>query len=110
MSKQFPFKCLGCPIYVGRKEICYFEEMVSKIIKRINGWQGRILSYGGKVVIIKDVLQSLPLYTLSVMSPPKATLRLIDKHFARFSRVHMVMRTNFTGVQRTCSFQKKREV
>ncbi|XP_070014513.1 uncharacterized protein [Nicotiana sylvestris] len=45
MDKQFPFNYLGCPIYVGRKKICYFEEMVAKIIKRISGWQGRLLSY-----------------------------------------------------------------
>ncbi|XP_019233205.1 PREDICTED: uncharacterized protein LOC109213823 [Nicotiana attenuata] len=84
MDKQFPINYLGCPIYVGRKKICYFEEMVAKIVKRISGWQGRLLSYGGKVVIIKNVLQSLPLYTLSAMSPPKATLNLIEKHFSRF--------------------------
>nr|XP_016478430.1 PREDICTED: uncharacterized protein LOC107799794 [Nicotiana tabacum] len=73
MDKQFPFKCLGCPIY-----------MIAKIYKKISGWQGKMLSYGGKVVIIKNVLQFLPLYTFSAMSPPKATLNLIEKHFARF--------------------------
>lgn len=78
MDKQFPINYLGCPIYVGRKKICYFEEMIAKIIKRISGCQGRLLSYGGRVVIFNNVLQSLPLYT------PKATVNLIEKHFARF--------------------------
>lgn len=83
MDKQFSFKYLGCHIYVGRKKICYFEEMVARIIKRISGWQGRMLSYGGKIIIIKNILQSLPLYTLCAMSPQKLLLDSL-RNFTRF--------------------------
>ncbi|XP_075078004.1 uncharacterized protein LOC142164261 [Nicotiana tabacum] len=79
MDKNFPFTYLGCPIYVGRKRICYFDDMVAKIVKRLGRWKGKMLSYGGKVVLIKNVI-----HTLSAMSPPKTTLKLIEKHFARF--------------------------
>ncbi|XP_019225765.1 PREDICTED: uncharacterized protein LOC109207323 [Nicotiana attenuata] len=107
MDKQFPFKYLGYPIYTGRKKICYFEEMVAKIVKKISGWQGKMLSYGGKVVIIKNVLQYLPLYTLSTLSP----LRLISLRNTLLdsSGVPMVIRTNFTRAHgRNYAFQKKR--
>ncbi|XP_070050087.1 uncharacterized protein [Nicotiana tomentosiformis] len=39
MDKTFPFTYLGCPIYMGRKNICYFDDMVTKVVKRLNGWQ-----------------------------------------------------------------------
>ncbi|XP_060216327.1 uncharacterized protein LOC132643819 [Lycium barbarum] len=71
MDKPFPFNYLGCPIYAGRKRIAYFDSMVTKVVKRMNGWQGKMLSFGGKVVLIKSVLQSLPTYTLSALNPLK---------------------------------------
>ncbi|XP_049369900.1 uncharacterized protein LOC125834791 [Solanum verrucosum] len=84
MDKNFPFTYLGCPIYHGRKKICYFEGMLAKIVKKLNGSQSKMLSYGGKMVLIKSVLQSMPTYTLSAMNPLKGTLTLIEIHFANF--------------------------
>nr|XP_016435562.1 PREDICTED: uncharacterized protein LOC107761796 [Nicotiana tabacum] len=56
MDKNFPFTYLGCPLYVGRKKIDFFDNMISKIVKRLNGWQGKMLSHGGKATLIKSVL------------------------------------------------------
>ncbi|XP_070027770.1 uncharacterized protein [Nicotiana sylvestris] len=84
MDKNFPLNYLGCPLYVGRKRTEYFDILLSKIVKRLNGWKDKLLSYGGKIVLIKGVLQSLPINTLSTMSPPKATFKLIEKYFANF--------------------------
>ncbi|XP_075108949.1 uncharacterized protein LOC142180776 [Nicotiana tabacum] len=84
MDKSFPFTYLGCPTYVGRKKICFFDNMVTKIIKSLNGWQGKMLTYGRRVVLIKSVLQPLPTYTLTALNPPKGTLNLIEKHMDRF--------------------------
>lgn len=78
MDKYFPLNYLGCPLYVGRKKAEYFDILLSKIVKRLNGWQDKLLSYGGKTVLIKSILQSLPIYTLFAMSPPQATFKLIE--------------------------------
>ncbi|KAG5621478.1 hypothetical protein H5410_006696 [Solanum commersonii] len=43
-----------------------------------------MLSHGGKVILIKHVLQSVPIYTLSAITPPNGTINLIEKHFANF--------------------------
>ncbi|KAG5630357.1 hypothetical protein H5410_002074 [Solanum commersonii] len=45
---------------------------------------GRLLSFGGKVVLINHVLQSLPIYLLSVMTPPKCIIYDIHRIFANF--------------------------
>ncbi|XP_060179779.1 uncharacterized protein LOC132609685 [Lycium barbarum] len=92
MEKSFPFTYLGCSLYKGRKKLIYFENMAMKVANRLNSWQGNMLTFGGKMIMIKNVLQSLPIYTLSAMSPPKGTLTLIEKYFARWWR----FRTNTT--------------
>lgn len=50
MDKTFSFTCLGRPLYVGMKKIDYFDIMLSKIVKRLNGWHGKFLSHGGKAI------------------------------------------------------------
>lgn len=84
MDHSFPFVYLGCPIYIRRKKIEYFDGLVSKIAKRLSGWQGKMLSHGGRMTLIKHVLQAIPTYTLAAMSPPKGTFNLIEKYFAKF--------------------------
>ncbi|XP_075085103.1 uncharacterized protein LOC142168333 [Nicotiana tabacum] len=81
---QFPMQYLGCPIYTGRKKVIYFNNMVVNIAKRLQGWQGKFLSYSGKAVLIKSILQAIPLHILSVVHPPKATFYQIEKIISNF--------------------------
>ncbi|XP_019261368.1 PREDICTED: uncharacterized protein LOC109239280 [Nicotiana attenuata] len=82
--KGSPITYLGCPLYTGRKRIVHFNSLISKVVSRIRGWHGRLLSYGGRVTLIKHVLQSLPIHLLSAVSPPKTVLRKIEKLAANF--------------------------
>lgn len=81
MNHNFPFTYLGCPIYVEKKKLVYFDILVTKIVKRLSGWQGRLLSYGGRMILIKHVMQAIPTYTLATLCPPKGTIKLIERHF-----------------------------
>nr|XP_009615408.1 uncharacterized protein LOC104108129 [Nicotiana tomentosiformis] len=44
----------------------------------------RILSSGGKATLITSVLQSMPVYLLSILDPPQNILKHLHKIFARF--------------------------
>nr|XP_016448725.1 PREDICTED: uncharacterized protein LOC107773821 [Nicotiana tabacum] len=66
------------------KTTTLFDGMLSKIEKKLNGCKGRMISIGGRAIIIKHVIQSMPTYILSAMIPPKCTIRLMEKHFAKF--------------------------
>nr|XP_009602895.1 uncharacterized protein LOC104097969 [Nicotiana tomentosiformis] len=79
-----PFYYLGCLIYYGRKTTTLFDGMLSKIVKELNGWQDRMMSIGGRAVLIKHFLQSMPTYILSAMASPKDTIRLMKNCFANF--------------------------
>lgn len=58
--------------------------MVDKIIKRIAGWKGKLLSYAGRLVLIKTCLSSIPVYLMSFFKFPKWALELINSHLANF--------------------------
>ena len=80
-QKQGP---LGCPLYVGRPRIIYCSELVNKFICRITGWQTKQLSYGGKAILMKHVLQYLPMHIPSATTPPFTILKQIQMLMADF--------------------------
>ncbi|XP_070034183.1 uncharacterized protein [Nicotiana tomentosiformis] len=58
MDKDFPFTYLGCPIYIGRKKLVYFDNMVNKVVKNLSGWQGTFMS-GGLLGVEARLLREL---------------------------------------------------
>ncbi|XP_071909727.1 uncharacterized protein [Coffea arabica] len=59
-------------------------------IQRITGFsqkvfhKNRLLSPGGKIVLIKHLLSSTPLHLLAGVSPPKSILATVERLFANF--------------------------
>lgn len=74
---------LGCPLFYGRKIKSHFEDLIRKVARRIFSWQNRFLSFGGKYILINHVLQSLPIYLLSAMNPPKIIIAQLHQIFAK---------------------------
>lgn len=58
--------------------------MVSAFEKHLEGWKGKNVSIGGKIVIIKSVLRSLPLYFRSFYLAPKIVLDTLVGNQRRF--------------------------
>lgn len=81
-QSSFPFNYLGCSIYCGWKKIKYVSYIFKKIINKISGWQGRLLSPGGKAIIIKHILQSQTLHTFAALMPPVTVINEIEMQFA----------------------------
>nr|XP_009761706.1 PREDICTED: uncharacterized protein LOC104213855 [Nicotiana sylvestris]XP_016487559.1 PREDICTED: uncharacterized protein LOC107807651 [Nicotiana tabacum] len=82
--QKFPIKYLGCPLTKGRKKIEFYSDIVNKVIGRIRGWHTKLLSTGGRAILIKHVLLALPIYLLAAVNPPKGTIELIEKFVGRF--------------------------
>ena len=78
MRKTLPIKYLGCVLYSGRKKIDYFTSVLQKFEKKLVGWKSKLLSPGGRIILIMHILQSLPIYMLVATDPPKAILNRID--------------------------------
>uniref|UniRef100_M1E0C2 RNase H family protein n=1 Tax=Solanum tuberosum TaxID=4113 RepID=M1E0C2_SOLTU len=65
-------------------KIIYFSELISKVVNRVAGWQSKLLSFGGKVTLIKHVLQSLPIHILAATSTPSTVMKQIQGIMADF--------------------------
>lgn len=68
----------------GRKQKEYFEGLMKKVTASVHSWKSKLLSFGGKYILVKHVLQSLPIYQLSVMNPPKGVIDFIQTVIAKF--------------------------
>lgn len=55
-----------------------------KVARRILSWQNRFLSLGGRIILIKHVLQSMPIYLLTALTPLSGVIRKIHQIFAKF--------------------------
>lgn len=61
LIKAFPFIYLACPISYGRIKNIYFKPSLAKMRKKFEGWYGIFLSFAGRIVLAKHVLNSMPL-------------------------------------------------
>ncbi|KAH0655402.1 hypothetical protein KY285_030284 [Solanum tuberosum] len=46
--------------------------------------QARVLSFGGRITLIKHALQSIPIHTMAILSPPSTTIKYIETIIADF--------------------------
>ncbi|KAG5610516.1 hypothetical protein H5410_021797 [Solanum commersonii] len=81
---KFPMMYLGCPIGDAKKREVHFAELLKKINSSLQAWKGKLISYGGKVVSINNVLSSIPIYLLFAINPPKCVILDMHRIFARF--------------------------
>jgi hypothetical protein len=77
-------KYLGLPAIIGQSKMKAFGEIKGKVWERINGWKEKYLSQGGKEILLKAVIQAIPIYTLSVFLLPKILRKDINSMMARF--------------------------
>jgi hypothetical protein len=79
---DFPIKYLGIPLHHEKLKREDIHPLIDKIIKRIAGWRGKLLSYAGRLVLIRACLASIPLYLLFFFKFPKWALELINTQMA----------------------------
>lgn len=81
---NFPFIYLGLPIFYGRPKSVYYEPLVDKVRAALEGWKSKLLSFGGRITVIKSVLSTFPIYTIASAAVPKSILKRIESFMARF--------------------------
>ncbi|KAH1046713.1 hypothetical protein J1N35_037497 [Gossypium stocksii] len=68
---------LGLPLPISRKKSLAFTHIINRCTCRIKSWSKQLLSYGGKEVFIKAIIQAIPTYAFSVFLAPKSTIKEI---------------------------------
>jgi len=78
---KISFLYLGLSIGGDPRKLAFWEPVINTIKTRLAGWQSRFLSYGGRLILLKSVLTSLPVYALSFFKAPSGIISLIESIF-----------------------------
>jgi hypothetical protein len=65
-----PFKYLGLPVGANPKRIATWEPLLDQIRRRLNSWENKFISFGGRIVLLNSVLNSIPIFYMSFMKMP----------------------------------------
>ena len=64
-------KYLGLPSVIRKSKIQVFAKIKGKVAKKLSSWKEKMLSLGGKEILIKVVAQVIPTYTMNCFLLPK---------------------------------------
>ena len=64
-------KYLRLPSIIWKSKSQVFAEIEDRVAKKLASWKGKLLSIGGREILIKAVAQAVPTYTMSCFQLPK---------------------------------------
>jgi hypothetical protein len=68
---SFPIKYLGVPLHYDNLTREDLQPLVDKLLSRIAGWRGKLLSLAARTLLIRTCLASIPIYLFSFIKFPK---------------------------------------
>ncbi|KAL9682461.1 hypothetical protein QQ045_014259 [Rhodiola kirilowii] len=76
------YLCL--PLVFGNKKTALLRYIEEKIMRKLGDWKHKMLSGAGKEILIKSILQSIPLYAMSVFKIPIYLCRRMTGDILKF--------------------------
>ena len=70
---------LGLPLGGNPKTIGFWDSVVERISRRLDGWKMTFLSLGGRITLIQSSLSHIPSYFLSLFKIPVSIALKIEK-------------------------------
>ena len=65
-----PMRYLGLPLAAGQLQVEDWQPVVGKVEKQLEGWKAKVLSKGGRLVLLRSVILAIPTFYLSVFKIP----------------------------------------
>jgi len=81
---SIPFVYLGLLIGGDSTKLSFWKPVIDRVVARLSSWNNKFLSFGGRLILLKYVLSSLPVYFLSFFKAPAGIISLIKFIFKRF--------------------------
>ena len=94
---KVPFLYLGMSIGGNPKRLSFWDPIVNRIISRMSGWNSRFLSFGDRLVLLKSVLTSLPVYALSFSKAPSGIISSLNLCLINFFGVQVRIIGKYRG-------------
>lgn len=70
---------LGLPNIIGRNKSALFGFLKERLQNHTQGWDKKVLTKGGKEILLKTVAQSLPNYTMGVFLLPLSLCQDLER-------------------------------
>ena len=84
LIRSLPMRYLGQPLKKCRTSRTNWNLVIEKVERRLEGWQAKLLSSAGRLVLMRSVLAAIPIFYLSVYKLPIDVWRRLDglmRHF-----------------------------
>ncbi|XP_058739152.1 uncharacterized protein LOC131611042 [Vicia villosa] len=75
---KFPVRYLGVPLSSKKLSLNQYLPLVDKITSRIRHWSSKMLSYAGRVQLVRSVIGSITQYWMLNFPLPKSVLKQIN--------------------------------
>jgi hypothetical protein len=91
---QYSFRYLGIPMHHKKISNADWKVIEEKFKKKLSYWKGKLLSYGGRLILINSVLSNLAMLMLSFYEVHKEVLHKLDFYRSRFFDRGMIIKRN----------------
>ncbi|KAJ3687618.1 hypothetical protein LUZ61_016782 [Rhynchospora tenuis] len=82
--KELPITYLGLPLSIRQCRKIHFKPLIDAFHRKLDGWQAKFLSLGGRLTLVKAVLTAMPLYYMQVIKLPPWLLKTLEGIRRRF--------------------------
>jgi hypothetical protein len=72
------------PLHFAKFKKEDLQPIIDQMIKKIYGWRGKLISYEGKLILIRACLASIPTYLMSMLKFPKWAINAIYSQMSHF--------------------------
>ncbi|KAJ0482819.1 putative RNA-directed DNA polymerase [Helianthus annuus] len=76
---SFPFKYLGLQVGANMNLVRNWKPVVDTFKSRLSVWKANTLSYGGRLTLVKSVLNALPTYYFSLFRAPVQIIKELER-------------------------------
>lgn len=98
LHQNLPIQYLGLPLGANPSRRSTWKPVLDKLKQKLASWKRRLLSFAGRLTLIKCVMSNLPIYYLSMFRIPTGVAKEIERMQSAFlwggselrRKIHMV--------------------
>ena len=111
LQGDLPFTYLGVPVGANMALKKNWKPILDKFSSNLSSWKAKSLSFGGRLTLIKSVLDCLPTYYMSLFKAPQGIIDQLDKIRRRFLWGGGELKKRYTGlIGKRLLHQNRKEV
>ncbi|XP_050211808.1 uncharacterized protein LOC126661967 [Mercurialis annua] len=82
--QDFSITYLGLPLSIKKLNMKQWDPVIHNFSTQLSSWRGSLLSSAGRLILIKLVLSSLPVYYMCSLFAPASVINCLEKYMRKF--------------------------